>query len=356
MSMADALERVEAAVPETRTLRVASLVVLHLLAFGAVLLADVDAFWVDERVAYDLVTGYTALELLVDAPAWPPHYPTWFVLADVVGLEAAIWLSRLSLPALVYPTYRLGERYAGEDAGHQAAFLVAMSPYLAAQAGWLRMYGLLTALLTWGLWLALEGARRRALALFAMAAIVHPFGAFGALWFALSHARRRVDRRTLALVATGLLPLVATLAYIVSQQGLAIGPTGVVHGIAPGALRIVLTPATALAGSPHNLVQVSLLLVGTALLATGDHDRELVAWVLLPLVALTVVSYVVAPIYRVKYYGFTAPAVAVLLAGLDRNRWIRAAAGACFGAALLLSWMQRLEIPAIVARRFIFWF
>lgn len=351
------LGRVNIAAPDERTTRVASLVVLHLLALGAVLLADVEGMWVDEQVAYELVTSYTATELLVGAHPWPPHFPTWFIFVDLVGMERAIWLSRLSFAAIIYPTYRIGQSYAGEEAGHQAAFLVAVSPYLAAQAGWLRMYGLLTAILVWGLWSALEGERVRALALFVVAATLHPFGVFGALWFGLTNRDRiRTRRRMTALAVVGGLPAAGAVGYILSQQGLSIGPTGVVHGIAPGVLRFVLTPATTLAGSPHNILQVALLLTGTALLATGDHDRALLLWVLLPLVAISTVSYLVTPIYRVKYFGFTAPVVAVLLAGMPRRRLVRAAAGACFGAALLLSWYQRLDIPAIVARRFIFWF
>lgn len=328
----------------------AALLVLHEIAFFAVGLADVESFWVDERIARDLITGHSTLELLTTLPTWPPHFPTWFAFASVVGIPAALFVSQLAHVATVYPTFRLGEAVASERAGLVAAAWVALSPYLAAQAGWLRMYGVLTALLTWTLWWGYSRQWARAAVAAVAAALVHPFGVFGGLWLALVGGGRWRRRFLLALA-----PAAVAGAYVLSQQGLSVGPTGVHHGIAPGALRIVLTPLSTVAGSPHSLVEAALLLVATALAAVGCRDRRLVLWVALPVVVVVGVSHGIAPVYRLKYFGYVAPAVAVLLAAQPQRR-LRAVVAACVGVALGLAWLWRLTLPAIVGRRFMFWF
>lgn len=331
-----------------------TLFALHELALATVFLADIQAFWVDERVSLRLLSNNAPIDLLLGA-AWPPHFPTWFVLADLLGVEATLLLSKATMVALVYPTYRLGRHFADRSAGYRAAFLVALSPYLAAQAGWLRMYGLLTAVLTWGLWFAVDGRDRLAGGCFTVAAVLHPFGVFGAAWWVTQ--RLVTDWRLLNTrsVIAAFAPIGVTLGWVVSQQGLNIGPTGVFHALQPGLLRVVLTPVTALVGSPHMLVQVVLVLVATAGIVATRADWRLVLWIVLPVAGLTVGSHLVTPLYRPKYFGFVAPAVAVVISTGGSGR-VRQLTANCTLTLMGLAWLQRLLIPAIVARRYLFWF
>lgn len=328
------------------------LAAVHLLAVVTPLLADETAYWRDEEIVVELTQAHDVWGFLVGWPQWPPHFPTWFVLPELAGYDVAVAVSVLSLPATVYPTYLVGRRYGDAWTGLGAASLVAISPYLATQASWLRMYGPLTALLTWGLWLGLAARWRRAGGCMAAAALVHPFGALGAAWLTLWLLVRGGHTRALRIVGLGMLPAAGVLVGVLAR-GMAFtnGTTGIFHGIAPGVVRLALLPLSTLAGTPHTLLQITLMLVATGLLAVSIRPaRGVGLWVLLPTVAIVGASYALHPIFRPKYFGLLAPAVAVLVATSRHRRLL----GLLLAVLVAGSWYQRLSAGALVSRRFIF--
>lgn len=343
-----------------RYLDVLGLVSLHCIAVLTALLADVEAFWADERITAGLVRENTAWDFLVQQPQWPPHLPTWFLVPELAGFEVTIWVSILAFAATVYPTYRLGNHYAGEATGFYAANLVAVSPYLAAQGSWMRMYAPVTALLTWGLWLAVDERPRPAAACMVTAALVHPFAVFGPLWLLIRRVRDQGWPAGPRLSTLGLLPT-AIVVTAVLVRGPAFNPqsTGIHHGIAPEFTHVFLTPTASLLGAPHMLLQAGLMAILVGLVAAElDTDNDLLLWIVLPVVGIAAASYLLTPVFRLKYFGFIAPAVAVLVAMTGRNHhwsvgWTRTTVVLLL---LALSWAQRLILPAIVSRRFMLWF
>lgn len=327
-----------------------------MLGFLTPFQAQLNGFWIDEQITIRLIQRWDAWEILTVMPTIQPHLPLWYLLPEVAGPPMAILVSILSLPATVYATFRLATSLGGPPAGMRAGLLVAVSPFLAAQASWLRMYAPLTAILTWGLWTAYQRRYRLASACMLLAALIHVWGAFGVAWLAYRFATDgEVTRARLAILVAGLLPAAALLATHVGGDGFTQRSTGVGHAIQPDALRVVLTPISALVGSPHMLLQVLLVLAASGLVLRRWPDPDLAVWVGLPVVGIVAASYLLHPVFRLKYFGFLAPAIAVAATASQRPTWERLAIGALFGALFALSWLQR-TVPVITTRRFVFWF
>lgn len=325
-------------------------------SFLAVAVADRNPLWVDEQITRELIQRWTVWELLTVLPAWQPHFPTWYLLPELAGWGAASLVSLVALPVTVYATIRAALAvYDRPDAAYIAGVLVATSPFLSVQAGWVRMYAPLTAVLTVGFWLGLDARYRQAAVAMLAASLMHVFGAFGAVWLALHAFRRGRRRLAVGVGIAGCLPAFLLLALNTTSEGVTAQSTGMGHGITPGLLEVVLTPVSSLLGSPHTSIQVVGVLVVTLLLLVPYSDRRVVSWILLPVVGIPLASMLVHPVFRLKYYGFVAPGVALLVAHPRRSRWHQAAVSAVIVGLLLLMWLQR-QIPVLVTRRFIFWF
>jgi len=329
---------------------------LCLVSVAAARLADRQQYWIDEKITRELVHRWTAWELLTVLPQYQPHLPTWYLLPEYAGVGVTLLVSLAALPVTVYAAIRAAQTVYGDaNAGFLAGSLTAVSPFLATQAGWLRMYAPVTAFLSLGLWLTLDDRYRAAAIPVVTACFLHPFAVFGAVWFAGVALRDRDTVAGLATLTVGGLPTVLLVAINTSSTGLTQQSTGVGHGIAPSLLKIVLTPVSSLVGTPHYQFQIAAALAATLVLLWPLPDRRIAAWILLPVVGIPAASYLLHPVFRLKYFGFVAPAVAVLCANPQRSQQNKIILAGSIGLLLLLSWLFR-PAPAIVSRRFMFWF
>lgn len=325
-------------------------------SFAAAAVADRDRLWVDEEIAHELIQRWDVWELLTVLPVWQPHFPTYYLLPELLGWDATAFVSIVSFPITVYATIRAAlTLYDTPDAAYVAGALVAMSPFLATQAGWVRMYAPLTAILTLGFCLGLESNYRQAAVCMLFASILHIFGVFGAVWLAIHAFHNRQHGFGVAVGGFGALPASLLLAINTGQQGVTTQSTGMGHGIEPELLRIAVTPVASLLGGPHTFLQVLGVLVVTLLLLVPRVERQVATWILLPVIGVSVASHLVHPVFRLKYFGFVAPVIALLMANPERNRWHRRLIVVLAGILLSLSWIQRL-IPVLVTRRIVFWF
>lgn len=337
------------------SMRDAFLLVILEVSLLAPLHAGQAAPWVDEAVVMRLLDRWTLWEILTVLPTRQPHLPTWYAIAEVAGLHTVLAMSILSLPVTAYATYRLGCVVDGPVTGFGAAALIAASPFLAVQASWLRMYAPLTALLSVGLWLGMADRPLGSWLAMLAGATIHPFGAFGVMWLGLRWARQhQVTPRRLAMLALGLVPTIALLAVHTGGTEFTTRSTGVGHGIAPSALQVAVAPLASLVGAQHTQVQVAvtLFVLGSAVLLWPDLDLGL--WILVPIAGIAVASYTLHPIWRVKYVGIVAPALAV---GLVSNRpsWLRLQILAPLLGLVALGWYHEI-VGVLTARRLTFWF
>lgn len=329
---------------------------LSLLSTLYVIQAGRDREWVDEQITRELIGRWDWWELLTVLPLYQPHYPTYYLLPELAGWEATIVVSMVSLPVTVYATCRAAQSvHDSFHAGALAGVFVATSPYLGTQATWIRMYAPMTALLSVGLWLGLEERYRSAAIAMLAAAVLHVFGAFGAFWLAIIAFREHAYRTSVTLLSLGSLPAAGLLWLNTRDVGITQQSTGVGHGIAPGPLEIILTPVSSLVGSPHYLFEVVGVAIVSAILVTTLVDVRVWAWVIAPVCAISAASYLVHPVFRLKYFGFLAPAIAILLVSPDRDTRVQVVLVIVVTGLLVISWLQRL-MPAIVTRRFMFWF
>lgn len=333
----------------------AGLVAVLLVGMVTPLLANRPGAWVDERVVLRLLEEWTAVELLTVLPFRQPHLPTWYLIPELAGPGAALLVSALSLPVTVYATFRLAGQFTGYRGQLAAATLVVLSPYLASQASWLRMYAPLTAAMTVGLWLAYERRYRASAAAMALGASLHAFGAFGPAWLGYRLVvTGAATRRRLGLAGLGLLPPALLVAAHATPTGFTVQSTGVGHAHVPSLLQVVMTPLGVLKGSMWTvwlefLPALALLLV----LVWWWPDRDLAVWVVAPLAAVSLASVVLHPVFTLKYFGFIAPAVAVGLVARAKPAWARSALLVLLTALYATGWLQWLAGVAI-ARRFMF--
>lgn len=340
----------------------------HHLVVGALLgvsvalvfMGDWYQWWADEAIAHRLVDRWNVWEILTVLPRHQPHYPTWYLLPELAGWKLTHLVSIACAPLTVLGTLRIAQalEYPRQNQ-YLAASLVATSPFLAVQFGWMRMYALLILASTYSVAFALERAHARAGAASVAAALLHPFGVLPAVYVA---ANALVERAYTTTTLTGVFagtPLLAFLWVNVVEPdggGVTGSATGMTHGVVPDAFLVGLTPGAALTGSPHTLLQVfgCVVLFG-ALVLPGRSTHRLHAWIALPVVAIAGASWVVLPVFTLKYFGFIGPSVAVVLAGLyeDRVPWRRIAIAVTL-ALFAIGWMQRFA-PMLITRRFLFW-
>lgn len=345
---------------ETPTFRRLQPAILMVVAAAAALYANAGRkFWVDEKITVGMVRKYSALEIVTELPLYQPHLPTWYLLPEFVGFEVSIGISIVAFSLTTLATLYLARVVLADDLAFVSAVTVAASPFIAIESSWLRMYGVLWCLTTWTLYFGYTRQYWRSIGTGGLAALIHPFGLFAPVWVGVVLlGRRELTLRQFGTLVPSAVPTAALLWVNFSEKGLTQRSTGMGHGIEPDAFRLFLTPISSLVGGPHWLAHaVFVVALSVVFLWRLDVRRhwELVAWIALPLVGITVASYTLHPVYRLKYFGLLAPAVAVLLwASSDgrRERWL---IGGLLFVSTWLSWYNVI-LPALVARRFNFWF
>lgn len=326
---------------------------LPAVALGVALLTD-RGLWGDERHVLENIASWTPVELVTELPQRKAHFPTWYFVPELLGFDVTLWLSLLAAPVAVYATLRAGEVLFDRRSALLAGGLMTLSPFLAEQSGWLRMYAPLTAVMAVGLWLSLERRWRAAAMACVAASTLHVFGWFAPAWLAAVSIRER-PRYAAGVLAAGSAPNVVLFAYKGLLNGAAsTSSTNVSHGVAPSLLKATLAPLAALTGG----VGLGWLYVPAAVLAFAlvlyPADRRLLAWVGLPTVGIALGSYLFWPVFVIKYYGFVAPAMALLAVDTRKPRRQRATVVGSMALLMALSWIARLD-GAWVARRFWLW-
>jgi len=305
--------------------RVVTPALLAVMALVSAAMASQQPLWVDEKITASLVAKWSYWELLTVLPQRQPHLPTYYLLVKLVGYQGAQLLSYLCFPLTALATVELASA-----AGHTrhraqlAGYLVAVSPFLAIQASWLRMYAPLTLLLTLGLWWTISGQYRRALVPFVMGVLLHPFAILPFGWYGWqvyqSQETTQIVTTRRLMVASVPFWILLGVKYAKGGLGFSGYATGVTHGALPTWQHITLLPIASLVGGVWTRGMFLLGLLVLVLALYPRPDPRLISWILLPIVGVVAASYLLHPVFRVKYYGFIAPAVAVLLAR-ERENW-----------------------------------
>jgi hypothetical protein len=152
---------------------------------------------------------------------------------------------------------------------------------------------------------------------------------------------------------------VPTLVFLfvnTSSAGLTGRSSGMTHGLQPDLLKVVLIPVSSVTGGPQlvwHIALVAALTVALVLLVDYREQWELVLWVVLPLAGIVTATYLVHPVFRLKYFGMLAPGVIVLFLANLRTRWQLAAVGGGLGVAVWVGWFY-VVIGSIVTRYYAF--
>lgn len=311
--------------------------------------------WVDERITLMLVERWSALELITILPRYQPHYPIYYLLVEFAGPFLTRLIGALAMAGTTVVSMRMaGDLYSSQHSAAVTGMFVSMSPFLVVQAGWLRMYSILTFLLLTGLMYALRDDDRASV-WFLAASMVHPFGLFGPLWNAID----RRNARSVVVLIIGVVPLALLAAAHVFLKPIPAGyrvgantfTIGVGHGTVPTLNMMFITPIAAFIGAPHLQLEAILMIaaMGLVVIWSMEHDMRLWLWIWLPVLVVSAAS-LIHPVYRVKYFGFIGPAFIVAMSDLKRpcKYWILI--GVTIGFTLIISWIGRYE-GALVARR-----
>lgn len=321
-------------------------VAIAVLSLVSAYLADQQQLWVDEKITVNLVTRWSPVELITVLPHHQPHLPTYYLFLDIVGFWAGSVASVVAFPVTVLATIQAGrELFTSRTRAQMAGYLVALSPFLATQAGWLRMYSLLTALLTVGVWQTLADNDRRAGACFLIGCLIHPFAIFPLGWYlGTVYRRRRSIPFDLRHVALGMGPLAAliVLKFLRGGPGFSGFSTGVTHGDLPSVLEIGILPVSALVGAHYTSGQALLAVLLTVAMLYPLPDTRILTYSVLPVAGVIGVSYLLHPVFQPKYFGFIAPAVALLLVH-PRRSWVhRYVLGILTAGLLATMWVWRV--------------
>jgi hypothetical protein len=310
-------------------------------------------YWGDELIVLKLVGRWGVRGVLAELPVHQPHFPTWYLFVELGGPYAAEAASVACMPLTVWWTVGAAKELYDSESASLAGMVIAVSPFVASQAGWLRMYAPLTALSALALRLVLAGDHRSPLA--ALAAFsLHPFGLLLVLWEAAVGRTRSSVHAFLAAAgasaAYGLLKLTKT--GDTPGRPPAVDRTGVGHGVVPEWYELAAAVGASLAGSPRFRAGVAAAAVCSAVAL--HTDRRVALWSGGYVLALLAASALVHPVWELKYLGVVAPAAAVGLADPRSGRWRWAGVAAFAALAALNLYLARLGAP--VAHRMYLWF
>lgn len=336
----------------------------HLLALtGVVLLGAIlrlyelgaESLWVDEAITLRFVTDYTPSQLLWVIPAKQPHLPLYYIVLDYWTTLAGTSEAALRFPSAVAGIvslpllYLVGRRLFDRKTGLLATAILALSSFHLYYAQETRMYSLLTAttLVSVLYFLHLrESPTRHNVAGYVVGTILtvalHPFGflvaaqglalavdrwAAGDGWSPWTYST--LERTHLGCWA--LLTPVLALGILKAHSAVA-----GFDFIAPPSLLDVLSTIQEYFVTTSDLAAtvVALAVAIAVVLAFRTVDRErrlLLAWMLVPVLALVAVSYLLTPLFWDRYTIAASPAwflaVAVGIRSLNRRHLRYALAG-----------------------------
>lgn len=318
----------------------------------AVLLGDRADPWGDEHITIRLVEQFTPWEILTVLPTRQPHLPIWYLLPEFAGWEVTAAISAVALPVTVYATVRAGRVLYGHRPALMAGALVALSPFLVEQAGWMRMYAPLTALMALGLWFTLESRWRAAAGSLLAAAAIHVFGWFGPAWLSIVTARDR-PRFAVGLLFAGSIPglFLASVKHLPSA-GLSTQTTNMGHGRLLTYIDMGLIPTLSLSGAfiPVWFIPGIIVLSGLIFYRSNPTLQQFVA---LPILGISAATWFLHPVYVIKYFGFVAPAVALMAVDPEKNIRKRLIILVALSSLYALSWSMILN-QSFIARRIVF--
>lgn len=328
----------------------------------------------DENITYEMVRRFGPLEMLTEIPRVQPHFPLYYIFLDVWGmvfpLESARYVSTLAGATTPVVVFVWARNHLPEWRAFLAGLLVTISPLLAIQSRWVRMYALLTlavVLSWWCAWRYLhENSRGVTYGLSALVVVgLHPFGiavvVAQLLWLSIEQYQTtwkpwfRGIVGILSLCAS--VPAVYLLARVAGVQGTGtIEPQHMhIQYASRPVLRAVVLPLTTVIGTLYHWLFVALAVALVAVygywstqerLWHSKRGRMLLCWILASL-AVLYVGHAIRPILMLKYIGWLGPAVALLVAAVTppSNRG-SLAIGAIVGMAatnLLLGWLIKLN-------------
>lgn len=340
--------------------------IVHVEVGGLILLASLlrgyrltaESLWIDEIFMVGMATEQSVWALLFEVPRYEPHPPLYnvFMWAWVsLGDTSALWMRGSSVGfgvASVPVVYFLGRELFDRQTGLLAGFLFAISPFQIWYAQEARMYALLVlaTVTSWYLLLRIQDrwTRQRAVGFFACGVVLgytHVYGLFvlavqalTTLWWTERRTAGGWTRGRLVGVFAGIGlasgPWLAELARrIVRPDSEFDDPAGWLE--TPGTVDLLETarihllgygdvraPYAELPGAPAVLAGVvaipMLVLIGAWFLEKlNDHESSvllLIGWIAGTVVLPFALSWLVQPMYELRYTIVAAPAVLLLLA------------------------------------------
>ena len=295
----------------------------------------------DEVITARILSNHSLVELLTWVPRHQPHYPTYYLLIkawlDVTGLP--IYSGRLLSAVAGITTIILVLQAATEWYDRETAWiaggLLACSPLLVYESGWLRMYALLTLVSTASIITLVRASKqpswRRWLSwlIFTLLLVwMHPFGFFLFLG-ELAYVAYRPPRWILGFTFVALASIPGLLVLALKVDGHAgMGTANLVHlPTPPGLLTIIFLPFALLLGRLFMLSQVSGILalglpfaIGGTNIWRSEERAFYLAWIAIPVCGVIMASYLIRPIFELKYLAWIAVPIAILVARGLRSR------------------------------------
>lgn len=298
---------------------------LAVLSWKTAAIADVDYLWIDERITRRIITEYDFVGIFVNVTANQPHYPTYYLLGNLLGFAGLRWLSIAAFAATaILTTFVARELYGGGNRVWVAGAIVALSPYLARQASWHRMYAVVTFGFTLVLYLVLTKRRLEAAIVAVLMTVLHPLGVLSTVFVVIealvsSNYAIAWGGAIASAGPVGWFYMSHTVGGKITQTA-----TNLSHTTAPRLVEAAVLPAIALVGTALDPLRFALALTLLSLVLYPKPDWHLVVYIFVPVAFIFAFSILVYPIYRPKYIGFLGPAVAVLIVSPGRSqlhRW-----------------------------------
>ena len=318
-----------------------------------------ESLWIDEQFMVQMATHYTLGELIFEVPMFEPHPPLfnvfmWFWVD--IGGSTALWMRSTSVmfSVLTVPVlYFLARRLFSRDVAALTSLLFVISPFQIWHAQDARMYALLVlaTVSSWYLLFSLKDRRRGlTLAAYLLTAVflgyTHVYGLFiifsqflAAVWW-LWRTNETTSFNLRWILGTYLTVglLIAPWIGILLRRVFVPDPTFDDPAgwlVPPGSVDIIETVRIHALGATRSkapydhlpeapalltivlIVPFLFVIGGWFLEAIREHESELVVillWIAIPVVLPFLLSYLVQPMYELRYTIVAAPAFLMVIA------------------------------------------